>query len=145
MPLHVKEQSLSFFFLRENFVSRLSFRHSLFISLKNSLSQENFAGIPPEKNRIFEITPSFLFFYLSISFFLTENRSFQGFVARNVFTWCIFTKTGWTVQRLKSQLRGSKIWTGILKSVISGTGETWVKGKERKIDKEIFARKFIDP
>lgn len=85
MPLHVKEQSLSFFFLRENFVSRLSFRHSLFISLKNSLSQENFAGIPPEKNRIFEITPSFLFFYLSISFFFNEEPIVSGIRGQECF------------------------------------------------------------
>lgn len=137
---------VSFFLLleREFRISIVILSFSVYISQKFIIAGK-FRRILPEKNRNFEITPSFLFFYLSISFFLTENRSFQGFVARNVFTSCIFTRTGWTVQRLKSQLRGSKIWTGILKSVISGTGETWVKGKERKIDKEIFARKFIDP
>lgn len=137
---------VSFFLLleREFRISIVILSFSVYISQKFIIAGK-FRRILPEKNRNFEITPSFLFFYLSISFFLTENRSFQGFVARNVFTSCIFTRTGWTVQRLKSQLPGSKIWTGILKSVISGTGETWVKGKERKIDKEIFARKFIDP
>lgn len=137
---------VSFFLLleREFRISIVILSFSVYISQKFIIAGK-FRRILPEKNRNFEITPSFLFFYLSISFFLTKNRSFQGFVAGNVFTSCIFTRTGWTVQRLKSQLRGSKIWTGILKSVISGTGETWVKGKERKIDKEIFARKFIDP
>lgn len=75
---------------------------------------------------------SFLSIYLSFFFF---NR--EPIVSGNVFTWCIFTRTGSTVQRLKSRYQR---YGRILKSVISGTRETRGEKKNKNRSTKKYAR-----
>ena len=81
-----REGAESFFLLleREFRISIIVPSFSVYISQKFIIAGK-FRRILPEKNRNFEITPSFLFFYLSISFFFNEEPIVSGIRGRECF------------------------------------------------------------